>query len=256
VVMPYGRRFNHPAFQRRAEFVDAMRQFLEGLAFFHNHNICHQSRLIMDDSRVVPLGSHFCLPKPTPETQELWNGKTASPSAVGYFYIDFGPSMRFPKGRDTAPGDTAKAFETIPELSDTVPYNPFKGNIFQIGLTMANVIKVCFRPHSVWIVQFRPEFHHEYHALRAFSLVANRMMTPDPAQSITGGIQPHRRPHLSEEIASTNLVWDHGALTYFAKNVASVFRKDYPPTRRYEGFGGTTYKDIFLRRFTCGLPDY
>jgi hypothetical protein len=49
----------------------------------------------------------------------------ASPSVVGYFYINFGPSMRFPKGRDTASGDTPKAFETIPELSDTVPYNPF-----------------------------------------------------------------------------------------------------------------------------------
>ncbi|KAJ7824548.1 hypothetical protein B0H14DRAFT_2187109, partial [Mycena olivaceomarginata] len=136
VVMPYGRRFNHPAFHCRAEFVDAMRQFLEGLAFFHDHNICHQCvhRLIMDDSRVVPHGSHFCLPKPTPESQELWNGKTASPSVVGYFYIDFGPSMRFPKGRDTASGDTPKAFETIPELSDTAPYNPFKvNNIFQLG---------------------------------------------------------------------------------------------------------------------------
>jgi hypothetical protein len=34
----------------------------------------------------------------------------------------------------------------IPELSLTVPYNPFKVDIFQLGLTMApaNVIKVCF----------------------------------------------------------------------------------------------------------------
>jgi hypothetical protein len=90
--------------------------------------------------------------------------------------------MCFPKGRDTAWGDTPKAFKTILELSDTMPYNPFKVNIFQLGLTMANVIKTCFRPHSVWIVQLRPEFHREYHALRAFSLVANRMMTPDPAE--------------------------------------------------------------------------
>jgi hypothetical protein len=118
----------------------------------------------------------------------------ASPSVVGYFYIDFGPSIRFPKGRDTTPGDTPKAFETIPELSDTVPYNPLKGNISQLGLTMANVIKVCFRPHSVWIVQLRPEFHHEYHALCAFSPVANRRMTPDPAE----------RPEPAQSLAEFN----------------------------------------------------
>jgi hypothetical protein len=30
----------------------------------------------------------------------------------------------------------------IPELSETVPCNPFKVDVFQLGLTMANVIKV------------------------------------------------------------------------------------------------------------------
>ncbi|KAJ7824543.1 hypothetical protein B0H14DRAFT_3145681 [Mycena olivaceomarginata] len=243
VVMPYGRRFVEPPCVPLPCRICGCDVSVSGGPCILSRSQYLPPRLITDDSRVVPLGSHFCLPKPTPETQERSNGKTASPSAVRYFYIDFGPSMRFPKGRDTASG----------------PYNPFKVNIFQLGLTMANVIKVCFRPHSVWIVQPRSEFHHEYDALRAFFPVANRMMTrPGPAPrtgSITGGIQPHRRPHFSEEIASTNLVRNHRALTYFARNVASVFRKDYSPTRRYEGFGSTTCKEIFLRRFTCGLPD-
>ncbi|KAJ7819840.1 hypothetical protein B0H14DRAFT_3736707 [Mycena olivaceomarginata] len=200
--MPYGHRFNHPAFHRRAEFVDAMRlnQFWSFASFV-------SGPCILSRSQYLP---------------------PASPSVVGYFYIDFGPSMRFPKGRDTASGDSPKAFETIPSFRTRCrTIHSFKVNIFQLGLTMANVIKDDPRPGRA-----------------------------PRTGSITGGIQPHHRPHLSEEIASTNLVWNHGALTYFAKNVASVFRKDYPPTRRYEGFGGTTYKEVFLRRFTCGLPDY
>jgi hypothetical protein len=51
--------------------------------------------------------------------------------------------MRFPKGKDTALWmSTHRTFTMIPELSETVPCNPFKIDVFQLGLTMANVIKV------------------------------------------------------------------------------------------------------------------
>ncbi|KAJ7700659.1 hypothetical protein B0H14DRAFT_2648654 [Mycena olivaceomarginata] len=181
--MPYGHRFNHPAFHRRAEFVDAMRlnQFLELLRRSSATSTSTlDRRCAFQKAEIPPRATHRKL------------------------------SKRFPSFRTRC--------RTI---------HSFKVNIFQLGLTMANVIKDDPRPGRA-----------------------------PRTGSITGGIQPHHRPHLSEEIASTNLVWNHGALTYFAKNVASVFRKDYPPTRRYEGFGGTTYKEVFLRRFTCGLPDY
>ncbi|KAF8217719.1 hypothetical protein K438DRAFT_2006766, partial [Mycena galopus ATCC 62051] len=177
VIMPYGRRFNHPAFHCRGEFAEAMRQFLEGLTFMHEHNVCHfdiaPQNLMMDESRVVPRGSHFCYPK----THNGYGGyfeweNRCSVGPVDYYYIDFGLSMHYPKGRDTAlTTGTLRNFRTIPELSETVPYNPFKVDVFQLGLTMANVIK-------------------EYPDLRIFSPVANRMMStnpsdrPEPAQSL------------------------------------------------------------------------
>ncbi|KAJ6489428.1 hypothetical protein DFH09DRAFT_1454750 [Mycena vulgaris] len=49
--------------------------------------------------------------------------------------------MYFPGGKDSAlTTGTLRTFKTIPELSLTVPYNPFKVDIFQLGLTMGNLI--------------------------------------------------------------------------------------------------------------------
>ncbi|KAJ6489430.1 hypothetical protein DFH09DRAFT_948109 [Mycena vulgaris] len=67
LVMPHTRRFHHPPFHCRAEFVEAMQQFSEGFQFMHEHKICHfdiaPQNLMMDESRVVPAGSHFCAPR-------------------------------------------------------------------------------------------------------------------------------------------------------------------------------------------------
>ncbi|KAF8217735.1 kinase-like domain-containing protein [Mycena galopus ATCC 62051] len=245
VVMPYGRRFNHPAFHCRGEFAEAMRQFLEGLSFMHEHNICHfdiaPKNLMMDESRVVPRGSHFCYPK----THDGYRGSFAwenrcSVGPVDYYYIDFGLSMYYPKGRDTAlTTGTLRNFRTIPELSETVPYNPFKVDVFQLGLTMANVIK-------------------DYPDLHIFSPVANRMMStnpsdrPEPAQSLQEFNSIVAR--FSPKKLGSPILRKTGSVTYFARKVAGVFHwKNYPPTKRYEGLIGTTDEEIFTRRLLCGL---
>jgi hypothetical protein len=74
---------------------------------------------------------------------------------------------------------------------------------------------------------------------------------PEPAQSLEEF--NHIVACISAKKLRAQILRKHGAVTYFAKSVASSFRKDYPPTRRYEGLGGTTDKEIFLRRFTCGI---
>ncbi|KAF8217734.1 kinase-like domain-containing protein [Mycena galopus ATCC 62051] len=245
VVMPYARRFNHPAFHCRAEFVEAMRQFLEGLEFMHEHNICHfdiaPQNLLMDETRVVPRGSHFCYPKTHTGYFGVFSWENrCSVSPVDYYYIDFGLSMHYPAGKDTASWTgTLRTFPTIPELSRTVPCNPFKVDIFQLGLTMANVIK-------------------EYPALRAFRPVAKRMMRtnpserPEPAQSLQEFNSIVER--MSPDKLRAPILRKTGAVTYFARKVAGMFRrrKDYPPTERYEGLIGMSDKDIFLHRL-CGI---
>ncbi|KAJ6478642.1 kinase-like domain-containing protein [Mycena vitilis] len=147
LVMPYCREFNYPPFHCRNEFVDAMTQFLEGLQFMHEHNIAHfdiaPQNMVMDESRVVPRGSHFARPQThTGFYSRLfsWNDRcTVGP--VNYYYIDFGLSFYFPEGKDTASiYGTLRTFPNIPELSQTVPYNPFMVDIFQLGLTIRKLI--------------------------------------------------------------------------------------------------------------------
>ncbi|KAJ6605385.1 hypothetical protein DFH09DRAFT_897484, partial [Mycena vulgaris] len=187
LVMPYCRRFNDPPFHCRAEFIEAMQQYLEGLQFMHDQNIAHMrvvppfplglmklnleplfrdiapQNLMIDESRVVPAGSHFIMPRTHSGFKRLfrWNNRY-SVGPFDYYYIDFGLSMHFPHGQASASiVGTFRTFPTIPELSKTEPYNPFKVDIYQLGLTIQKIIET-------------------YWALRAFRPVATAMMTPDP----------------------------------------------------------------------------
>ncbi|KAJ7664368.1 kinase-like domain-containing protein, partial [Mycena polygramma] len=172
LVMPYGRRFNYPPFHCRNEFLEAMTQFLEGLQFMHDHDIAHfdiaPQNMIMDESRVIPKGSHFATPRTHTGFYGLfsWNNRcTVGPTS--YFYIDFGLSLYYPNGKDAALHfGTLRTFPTIPELSETVPYNPFKVDIFQLGLTMQKLIDA-------------------YPDLEDFSSVASSMTAANPDDRLT-----------------------------------------------------------------------
>ena len=54
---------------------------------------------------------------------------------VRYFFIDFGISVRVPTGADPKQtvGVIALDRDSVPELSDTVPYDPFKVDVFLVG---------------------------------------------------------------------------------------------------------------------------
>ena len=101
--------------------------------------------LMMDESRVIPRGSHF--------------GRTDSHDGVGYnltwrhrcsvapvdyYYIDFGLSGYFPNGKETAVRlGLVGQVKKVPDLSDNVPYNPFQVDIYQLGHTILKVIEVA-----------------------------------------------------------------------------------------------------------------
>ncbi|KAJ7854995.1 kinase-like domain-containing protein [Mycena olivaceomarginata] len=170
LVMPYCRVFDYPPFHCPSEFLEAMTQFLEGLQFMHEHNIAHfdvaPQNMVMDESRVIPQGSHFARPETHTGIYHhqlfSWNDRcTVSP--VKYYYIDFGLSLHFPGGRAGALTDgTLRTFPTIPELSLTVPYDPFPVDIFQLGLTIEKLVAQA------------------YPDLEDFRAVADAMMTKNP----------------------------------------------------------------------------
>jgi hypothetical protein len=99
---------------------------------------------MMDESRVVPKGSHFNKPQSHDGVNYnlRWRHR-CSVAPVCYFYIDFGLSTWHPNGPENATilrlGGQIK---DIPEISDTIPYNPFKVDVCQLGRTVLRIIKV------------------------------------------------------------------------------------------------------------------
>ncbi|KAJ7842695.1 kinase-like domain-containing protein [Mycena leptocephala] len=187
VAMPYCRRFNSPLFHCRGEFMDAMTQYIEGLQFMHEHNVVHfdiaTQNMVIEESRIIPKGSHWCNPDSHsgfPGDFFSWKNRCSLRPAVQYYYIDFGLSKHFPGGKESARiTATLRTFPMIPELSLTVPYNPFYVDVFQLGLAMSRIIDV-------------------YPALEDFRIVAASLTVDDP----------HARATLEDALKELNCVCD------------------------------------------------
>ncbi|RDB27934.1 hypothetical protein Hypma_002169 [Hypsizygus marmoreus] len=150
IVMPLLLHFNRLPFRRVGEFAEAMRQYLQGLEFMHEHNVAHRDacyfNLMMDASKLIPKGFHYIKPYTHDgvtfdykmEWRERWAVKPNH-----YYFIDFGLSSRYPANvkniKDTGIIGQDKS---VPECSLTVPYNPFKMDVYQLGNAMLDVIKV------------------------------------------------------------------------------------------------------------------
>ncbi|KAJ7150533.1 kinase-like domain-containing protein [Mycena crocata] len=146
-------------FHCRSEFVEAMRQYLEGLQFMHDNHIAHRDiapkNMMMEESRVVPKGSHFTNERTHVGTlKSFWWKKRCSVDgdSIQYHFIDFGFSEYYPDSNEDAKTlGRMRGFEEIPEMSLTVPYNPFKVDLYMFGMMMLNIIKTypgldIFRP--------------------------------------------------------------------------------------------------------------
>jgi hypothetical protein len=99
-----------------------------------SHRDCSLKNVLMDATHMYPLGFHpveeFHLDDvttPAPRISRLEAG-------VKYYFVDYGISSYFPPGsrRELVVG-TAGRDQDVPELSNNVPYDPFKVDIFTIG---------------------------------------------------------------------------------------------------------------------------
>ncbi|KAJ7186605.1 kinase-like domain-containing protein [Mycena filopes] len=219
LVMPYCRVFNYPPFHCRNEFVDAMTQFMEGLQFMHEHKVVHfdiaAQNMVMDESRVVPSGSHFSEPRTHTGffRSFSWNNR-CSVGPIDYYYIDFGLSLYFPDGQETAQHlATLRTFPTIPELSQTVPYNPFKVDIFQLGLTVRKLVDA-------------------YPALEDFRPVADSMTATSPSARPTPNDALAHLRNIAAKIPPSTMseqIWekDTGLWKKVTRLVLGGYRYDY-----------------------------
>jgi hypothetical protein len=135
--------------------------------------------LMMDETRVVPKGSHFARPWSHDGTEYnlTWHHRCR---VAHYHYIDFGLSGWYPYGHDSALAmGVCGQVKTVPELSDTIPYNPFKVDIYQMGYTILEVVFVSGMSLSKQLNFDLKYENQEYCDLRMFRPLADAMMSAE-----------------------------------------------------------------------------
>ncbi|KZT13173.1 uncharacterized protein LAESUDRAFT_638707 [Laetiporus sulphureus 93-53] len=138
IVMPFLRLVDEPPFALVGEMVDCVDQIME-VSQDPEHSIrafdCTYKNLMMDAHAMYPQGFH-----PIRESFFPDGVTTAAPHLrradvnVKYYYIDYGISVYFPPNADQKlVVGTLGRDQEVPELSDDVPYDPFKVDVFIVG---------------------------------------------------------------------------------------------------------------------------
>ncbi|KAG6848294.1 hypothetical protein H0H93_001467 [Arthromyces matolae] len=167
IVMPILLHMNFLPFRRLGEFANAMHQYLTGLQFMHEHNIAHRDACffnLMVDATLIPGGFHYCRKYKAPDgvTQwKIWKERSAVES-LRYHYIDFGLSRQYSTNLGILDVGISGQDQSCPEQSLTIPYDPFKTDIYQLGNVMLQMVKKydgleCFSPMGEAMTRQRPE---------------------------------------------------------------------------------------------------
>ncbi|KAI9063468.1 hypothetical protein FKP32DRAFT_1571909 [Trametes sanguinea] len=142
LVMPFYRYIEDPPMVTVENVLDCCEQLLEGLVFMHEHGVAHRDcaykNIMYDPDVLYPQGFHPMRLDRLPYQTDAWAPVLSRRDVqVRYYYIDFGISSHF------APDDPNKLVtgldgieQLVPELSDEVPYDPFKVDIFILGRMM------------------------------------------------------------------------------------------------------------------------
>ncbi|KAI0363835.1 hypothetical protein BV20DRAFT_1039723 [Pilatotrama ljubarskyi] len=139
LVMPYLRYIDNPRFETVGDILQCCDQLLEGLVFLHEHGIAHRDctyrNIMMDAEALYPQGFHpmseVCLPNSINQATSVLSRRAAS---VKYYYVDFGISSHFaPDEANRLVVGTSGLDQEVPELSEDVPYDPFKVDVFILG---------------------------------------------------------------------------------------------------------------------------
>ncbi|KAI0040972.1 hypothetical protein FA95DRAFT_1683491 [Auriscalpium vulgare] len=140
IVMPFLRPVGRPEFEFIGELLDFGEQILEGLTFLHDNGIAHRDaalpNIMMDASAMFPQGFHPIYQSDLPDLSGEAPSYSRLSAGVKYYFVDYGISSEFPLDSDPASRlvvGTLGRDQEPPELSDTVPYDPFKLDIFVIG---------------------------------------------------------------------------------------------------------------------------
>ena len=98
----------------------------------------------MDGRPLYPQGHHPARLNFSPDGTHEVSPLTRQDHPVKYYFIDFGLSSRFQPGDSFLVVGTQGRDKEPPELSDTVPYNPFPLDVFVLGnVYFQEFVQVC-----------------------------------------------------------------------------------------------------------------
>lgn len=125
-----------------------------------SHRDCSLKNVLLDASRMYPLGFHPVEDIFLDDIMTLAPRIPRLEAGVKYYFVDYGISSYFPAGsqRELVLG-VAGRDQDVPELSNNVPYDPFKVDIFTIGNVLRSEIQaVSFHsPRLISLSHFRVE---------------------------------------------------------------------------------------------------
>ncbi|KAG5649896.1 hypothetical protein H0H81_001567 [Sphagnurus paluster] len=116
----------------------------------------------MDGSELIPQGFHFSDPETYDGIHEWteWRER-GSVKSLRYYFIDFGLSRRYTTNENVKDVGTWGQDKSFPERSATIPYDPFKTDIYQLG-------------------NFILEYSEAHDGLEAFRQIGRAMTRPSP----------------------------------------------------------------------------
>ncbi|KAG9041186.1 hypothetical protein FS837_012635 [Tulasnella sp. UAMH 9824] len=124
LVLPLLRRVNSPDFESVPEVLDLIQQTLEA-----GPGDCSFGNILMDARALFPVLWHPQSPVATPEGRLITKARSRTEvGGVRYYFIDFGLSTR---GESRTTGLMGN--ERAPELSNTVPYDPYRLDVYILG---------------------------------------------------------------------------------------------------------------------------
>ncbi|KAI0049760.1 hypothetical protein FA95DRAFT_1604077 [Auriscalpium vulgare] len=193
MVMPYLCPFDDPPFGAVGEVLDFVQQTLEGLVFLHNagvaHRDCAAANIMMDGRPLYPGGHHPLRRSYSPDAVFPLSPLSRIDHPVRYYFIDFGISSRFPPGATPFVTGRKGRDKELPELSDDVPYDAFKADIFILG----NL--------------YKKEFLLKYHGLDFLAPLINAMTQQVASSRPSAEVALAEFRRMSFSLTSAELRW-------------------------------------------------
>ncbi|KAL6300710.1 kinase-like domain-containing protein [Sparassis latifolia] len=167
MVMPYLRPFDNPELGAIGEVTEFVRETLEGLTFIHSQSVAHRdcaaANIMMDAAPLYPQGHHPVRRLASSDSIYLLSPLSRTDHPVRYYFIDFGISSMFEEGQSPYVVGRKGRDKELPELSDDVPYDAYKVDIFILG----NL--------------YKKDFLQKYHGLEFLEPLIKAMTARDPA---------------------------------------------------------------------------